>query len=108
LDKCYIYLVKELLVDHLLKMASFIPDGLNEPPHKRQKLSPSPPCTNTTNIFTAQDCRSEEGMLRALKMANEDLKSQLEREAEVGILRFVNLNNLGFSGILKQRYISYT
>ena len=84
-------------------MASFISEELNEPAHKRQKLSPTPPITHTTNLSAAEDCSLEEAMLKALKMSNEDLKSQLEREAEVGILRFVTLNNLGFSGILKQR-----
>jgi hypothetical protein len=68
-----------------------------EPPRKRQRLSPTP------TSKTADE--------KKLKM--DDRSSRLEnvgsvsdgREAEVGILWFVNAENPGFEGVLKHRYV---
>jgi hypothetical protein len=91
------------------KMASlnFENEGA-EPPTKKQKITIETPSTIKT---TKSDAATQP--LKGIKM--DDRKTHLviidngfqpEREAQVGILHFVNTSNPGFSGTLKQRYVS--
>jgi hypothetical protein len=83
-------------------MASVIsgPEELLEPARKRQKLSPPPSqySAHVTNNIVSN------AMSEAHTTAHNAMMSQREREAQAGILCFVNESNPGFSGILKQRY----
>ena len=78
-------------------------NGEIEPPHKRQKLAPSPHPPSIDTIIT-QDKPAAKMDNRATKMiAATDTGFQPEREFEVGVMHFVNASNPGFSGTLKQR-----
>ena len=77
-----------------------------EPPRKRQRLSPPPPPPSTTST-TQQPAKNVDKMEdQRTKLIVSDNGFQPERETEVGILHFVNTSNPGFSGTLKQRYVS--
>ena len=79
-----------------------------EPPRKRQRLSPPlPPSTssNTTTIPKEEKMEQMDDTVKQTVMS--DTGFQPEREAQVGILHFVNSENLGFTGTLKQRYVFY-
>lgn len=78
-------------------------EAAQEPPRKRQKLSPTPTPTSNTNTVTTDDNKSKMDS----KPTRLDTVGEISdgREAEVGILHFVNTSNPGFSGILKQRYV---
>ncbi|RDW70150.1 hypothetical protein BP5796_08547 [Coleophoma crateriformis] len=91
-------------------MASLSPSNdLDERPSKRIKASPTQlPSSSST------DCNTANITSGLAKMDPENPKPndksggfQPEREAEVGILCFVNSTNPGFSGILKQRYTDF-
>ncbi|TVY17982.1 Multisubstrate pseudouridine synthase 7 [Lachnellula arida] len=73
-----------------------------EPPRKRQKLSPTP----NTNTTTTTDDNKTNMDHRPSKL---DVVGETSdgKEAEVGILHFVNASNPGFSGVLKQRYTDF-
>lgn len=82
-------------------MASVLsgPEELLEPARKRQKLAAFPSQHSTyvgNNTVT-------NSMSEAQTIAHGAMMSQREREAQAGILCFVNVSNPGFSGILKQR-----
>lgn len=83
-------------------MASVVsgPEELLEPARKRQKLSPplSQHSAHVTNNIMSN------AMSEAQTMAHNAMMSQCDREAQAGILYYVNESNPGFSGILKQRY----
>jgi tRNA pseudouridine13 synthase len=82
-------------------MASVVSEShdLLEPARKRQKLSPPPPQpVHAANTFVSKT------MSEAQAMAHNLMLAQREREAQAGILCFVNESNPGFCGILKQRY----
>lgn len=82
------------------RMASSNPDDVvSEPPPKRQKMSPS------STINTTQPDKDVKMDDRKTQLVVLDSGFQYEREAQVGILHFVNLSNPGFSGTLKQRYV---
>ncbi|TVY32760.1 Multisubstrate pseudouridine synthase [Lachnellula subtilissima] len=77
-------------------------EAANGPPRKRQKLSPNPNTNSTTTTDdnkTNMDHRSSK-----LDVVGETSDG---KEAEVGILHFVNASNPGFSGVLKQRYTDF-
>jgi hypothetical protein len=78
------------------------------PPTKRQKISAeTPSIVNTTQpVTTTQPGKDVKMDDRKTHLAVVDNGFQPEREAEVGILHFVNTSNPGFSGTLKQRYVS--
>jgi hypothetical protein len=87
-----------------LKMASS--ESLNdvEPPRKRQRLSPTtqhPP--SSTNATLPQAAKMEDHTIKETVMS--DSGFQPDREAQAGILHFVNKQSLGFTGTLKQRYV---
>jgi hypothetical protein len=84
----------------LAQMASAVyePQELLEPARKRQKLSPPSPHSGHVVNNTVNNSMSE-----AQTMALNTMISQRDREAQAGILCFVNESNPGFSGILKQR-----
>ncbi len=71
-----------------------------EPARKRQKLSPSISSTHYAPLKSTVT----QAMAEARQTAEATMVSQLNREAQTGILCFVNETNPGFSGILKQRY----
>lgn len=72
------------------------------PPPKRQKLATGQPSiVNQTK--PRKDAKMDD---RLTRLAPVDNGFQPEREAEVGILYYVNPSNPGFSGTLKQRYVS--
>jgi tRNA pseudouridine13 synthase len=77
----------------------------SEPPRKRQRLSPPPP--PFTSSTTTQEAESKIAKMDdTIKQAVvSDTGFQPEREAQVGILHFVNSENIGFTGTLKQRYV---
>lgn len=79
-----------------------------EPPTKKQKITTETPSTiNTTQSDTAtQPSKGVKMDDRKTNLAVVDNGFQPEREAQVGILHFVNTANPGFSGTLKQRYVS--
>jgi len=88
-----------------LKMAKLAFDNEVEgPPTKKQKISPGDPSDLTTTL-PAQPGKPTKMDDRKTHLAVVDSGFQPEREAQVGILCFVNINNPGFSGILKQRYV---
>jgi hypothetical protein len=92
----------ELQRDELVppKMASSNPNDnvVSGPPAKRQKMSPS--TVNTTQ--PDKDVKMDD---RKTQLVVSDNGFQFEREAQVGVLHFVNLSNPGFAGTLKQRYV---
>jgi len=69
-----------------------------EPPRKRQRLSPTPTSKTAAEAKGKMDDRSS-------RLENSGEISD-GREAEVGILHFVNSSNPGFSGVLKHRYVN--
>lgn len=78
--------------------------GSQEPASKRQRLSPE-----ISSSTMAPSLKSSEGAVdnMVIYTTNADVTnatSQGDKEASVGILRFVNEKDPGFSGILKQRY----
>lgn len=82
------------------RMASSNPeDVVSGPPPKRQKMSPS------STINTTQPDKDVKMDDRKTQLVVSDNGFQFEREAQAGILHFVNLSNPGFSGTLKQRYV---
>jgi tRNA pseudouridine13 synthase len=85
-------------------MASVVPrpEELLEPARKRQKLS-SP---THLSAHVANDI-AVNSMSEAQTIAHNAMMSQRDREAQAGILCFVNESNPGFSGILKQRYVTH-
>ncbi|PQE22202.1 pseudouridine synthase Pus7 protein [Rutstroemia sp. NJR-2017a WRK4] len=102
-------------------MTSLENDGSIQSPRKRQKLESSTisqpldtqpldtPQLNTMNQNSALNNNSD------IAMENSDQKqqdptsnaSEPEREAEAGILHYVNKSNPGFQGVLKQRYTDF-
>lgn len=76
-----------------------------EPPRKRQKLSPTPNPNTTITTTTTTDDNKPTMDHRPSKL---DVVGETSdgKEAEVGILHFVNASNPGFSGVLKQRYVN--
>jgi tRNA pseudouridine13 synthase len=83
-------------------MASSNPnDVVSGPPPKRQKMSPA----TSSTINTTQPDKDVKMDDRKTQLVVSDNGFQPEREAEVGILHFVNLSNPGFSGTLKQRCV---
>ena len=102
-------------------MTSLENDGSIQSPRKRQKLESSTisqpldtqpldtPQLNTMNQNSALNNNSD------IAMENSDQKqqdptsnaSEPEREAEAGILHYVNKSNPGFQGVLKQRYVCF-
>jgi hypothetical protein len=84
----------------MASVVSGTPDLL-EPARKRQKLSPptpGPSAYEANNVVTNT-------LSEAQAIAHSLMMSQREREAQAGILCFVNESNPGFSGILKQRCV---
>lgn len=74
------------------------------PPRKRQRLSPpTPPSTSSNTTTTSKQVAKINDTIKQTVMS--DTGFQPEREAQVGILHFVNSENLGFTGTLKQRYV---
>ncbi len=88
-----------------LKMASVVsgPQELLEPARKRQKLSPP----LSQHLAQVANYAVINTMSEAQKIAHDAMMSQRDREAQAGILCFVNESNPGFSGILKQRYLGH-
>lgn len=99
----------------------------NERPQKRQRVAPPPPTTtitptipstnsdfqhpttsissvsaNITSSASKMEQDNMEGVINQMVTINTDDR---ERECEVGIVHFVNMEQKGFSGILKQRYV---
>jgi len=70
------------------------------PPTKKQKISPSTPSNVTTP--PTKDAKMDH---QPIVLAVVDNGFQPERETQVGVLCFVNAENPGFSGTLKQRYV---
>ncbi|TVY34387.1 Multisubstrate pseudouridine synthase [Lachnellula occidentalis] len=86
-----------------LKMS--VGEAATEPPRKRQKLSPTPtPTPNTTTTTTDGKKANMDHKPSRLDVVGETSDG---KEAEVGILHFVNASNPGFSGVLKQRYTDF-
>jgi hypothetical protein len=80
-------------------------DVVTEPPRKRQRLSP-PPSTSTSATTTPEAGSKVVKMDDTIKQSvMSDTGFQPEREVQVGILHFVNSENPGFTGTLKQRYV---
>jgi tRNA pseudouridine13 synthase len=76
------------------------------PPRKRQKISSPPSTRNFTTTPQLPDKGVAEKASNHTQTVMSETGFQPEREAEVGILHFVNSTNVGFTGILKQRYVS--
>lgn len=86
-------------------MASPIAGESMEPPRKRQRLSPSPTSILSTTTATNHEPPEDEtaAIAPALNMITTPVGFHGLREHSVGILHFVNEQNPGFEGILKQR-----
>jgi hypothetical protein len=85
----------------------------SEPPSKRQRLSQEQTTTHPKMAESlgqdAQDNSTEVDIKKEtiFEIKAVDTKFNPDsREAEAGILHFVNDNGLGFSGTLKQRYVA--
>lgn len=84
----------------------------SEPARKRQKFSPSssisapPPQQQIKSQIEDEEEDEETLAMRAKKLTQAAIALQIEKEAKAGILRYVNETNPGFSGILKQRYVT--
>lgn len=90
-----------------------------EPPSKRQKVNStrnlnastisSSSTTSSPLVDSYQPQAQNEDVAMAENNINVDVtmevKSEAEREQDAGILCFVNAENPGFRGILKQRYV---
>lgn len=91
---------------------------MEEPPLKRQRTSsislplPSPssnsvmaaqPTTNTDNNITNSTNMDNPLLPHATRVVISDTGFQPEKEIAVGITHFVNSENPGFQGVLKQR-----
>jgi hypothetical protein len=89
-------------------MAHLLDDEASQPPPpKRQKISPS---QSKTSISTSTTRQTETSAAKMDHMPTQMVVSvngfQPEREIKVGITHFVNHENPGFSGTLKQRYVT--
>jgi tRNA pseudouridine13 synthase len=78
-------------------------DVVAETPRKRQRLSPSQYSTPGNATAASEQIAKMDDLIKQTVMS--DTGFQPEREAQVGILYFVNSENLGFTGTLKQRYV---
>jgi len=88
-----------------LKMAKLdFDNGVEGPPTKKQKISPAD-LSNVTTTQPTQPDKTAKMDDRKTHLAVVDNGFQPERETQVGILCFVNSDNPGFSGTLKQRYV---
>jgi hypothetical protein len=84
-----------------------------EPPAKRQRLLGQQQTTTNSKMAELSNSQSHDELMKSdvkmsLKSESLPVDTKFEpdnREAEAGILYFVNDNSLGFSGTLKQRYI---
>lgn len=80
---------------------------VDEPPPKRQKVDSPHASTQQAPDFTTP--KLAQGLtvkdVTHTQTVMSDTGFQPDREAEVGILHFVNSSNVGFTGILKQRYV---
>jgi hypothetical protein len=88
-------------------------------PRKRQKLEPSSPTTtsqlldtpqlNTINSDSALNNNPDIAMENSEQKQQDPVSnsSQPDREAEAGILHYVNKSNPGFQGVLKHRYVCF-
>jgi hypothetical protein len=85
-----------------------------EPQAKRQRLSGQQSTTTHSKMAEILNPDSIDDTIKSDLMKNSNSESHPvdnkfdpnSREAEAGILHFVNDNGLGFSGILKQRYVT--
>lgn len=78
-------------------------------PRKRPRLSPSPPPSFNNNLINSAPQPSEDTTMKnhsTPRIVMSTTAFQPEREPQVGILEYVNLENPGFTGTLKQRYVS--
>ena len=85
-----------------------------ERPRKRQRLQSSQPQSQSSTTTLNQDGEMADPILpkafddlasAVTQKVTSDSAFQPEREAQVGILHFVNAGSLGFTGTLKQRYV---
>ena len=82
----------------------------SEPPRKRQRTYPatSPSKTTSNQTYEMDSLTNPESLggskPNVMQIVVSDSGFQPEREAQVGILHFVNADSLGFTGTLKQRY----
>jgi hypothetical protein len=89
-------------------MAHLLDDEASQPPPpKRQKISPS---QSKSSISTSATQQTDKPAAKMDHMPTQMVVSvngfQPEREIKVGITHFVNHENPGFSGTLKQRYVT--
>lgn len=70
---------------------------------KRVKLEEGASITATIGSSTTND--KETDSMEKSKIAELTSEASHSREREVGILRWVNEENVGFEGVLKQRYV---
>jgi len=77
-------------------------DVVAEPPRKRQRISPQPSTAASTQLEPVKVAKMEDTIKQTVVS---DTGFQPDREKEVGILHFVNEENRGFTGTLKQRYV---
>jgi hypothetical protein len=89
-------------------MAHLLDDEASQPPPpKRQKISPSqskPSISSSTAQQTDRSAAKMDHMPTQMVVSVNGF--QPEREIKVGITHFVNHENPGFSGTLKQRYVT--
>jgi tRNA pseudouridine13 synthase len=79
-------------------------NGEEEPPTKKQKISPS--TSIPASVTTSQPTKPLKMDDKKTFLVAIDNGFQPERETQVGVLCFVNTENPGFSGTLKHRYVS--
>lgn len=91
------------------EMASSISPSADEPPAKRQKISP-PPSPSTSTSYNPTHLTAPEASANSRKLTRAVMSEsgfQPERELQVGITQFVNTENLGFEGVFKHRYAHF-
>ena len=81
----------------------------SEPPRKKQRVSTPEPLIDNITSTSIPGAKANELVNmdddHPRNTTNNDHDAQTERELEVGILHYVNSTNLGFTGILKKRYV---
>src|SRR4051812_6221863 len=82
---------------------------IEERPQKRARLSPTPPPTSAAN--PSESLLPEVPLSQAAPTApiapTTGADTDLEREIRAGIVEYVCPDNLGFTGVLKQRYTDF-
>ncbi|KAF2197795.1 tRNA pseudouridine synthase D [Delitschia confertaspora ATCC 74209] len=88
-------------------------EPLEEQPRKRARLSPSAPQSNPTSTSTVMSAPAQSSteptkvVAEPIVLDGPPTLSEPEKEVRAGITEYVSPENVGFTGILKQRYTDF-